>query len=105
MHFVEIFLRSRGNLTSVGDELGVSYPTVTRRLDAILASIGEAAFTTPAIEPTYSAPPSPIFEPVAPVETGRSEEERAAERREILEMLDRGDLTAEEATRRLQDLT
>src|SRR2546423_11449736 len=39
LHFVELFLRSRGNLTSVGDDLDISYPTVTRRLEAIISAL------------------------------------------------------------------
>src|SRR2546423_5179346 len=42
LHFVELFLRSRGNLTSIGDELDMSYPTVTRRLEAIIAALDGA---------------------------------------------------------------
>ena len=84
MEFLELFLSTRGNLSSVGEEMGISYPTVSKRLDAVLSTLGlgyENAM--PAV-------------PAAPVmDAGRSR---------ILEMLDRGEITAEEATRRLQGL-
>src|SRR5437588_4840410 len=38
-HFVELFLRNRGNISNVGQELGVSYPTVAKRLDAVLTAL------------------------------------------------------------------
>jgi hypothetical protein len=77
--FLELFLRNRGNLTGVGAELGVSHPTVAKRLDAVLAALDLAA------------------------EDSRSllrEDERAR----IIEMLDRGEISAEDATRRLREL-
>src|SRR5206468_2783062 len=43
LHFVELFLRSRGNLTSIGDDLDISYPTVTRRLEAIISALDGGA--------------------------------------------------------------
>ena len=41
--FLEAFLRSRGNIRKVERELGISYPTVRSRLDALLAALGIAA--------------------------------------------------------------
>jgi hypothetical protein len=86
--FVELFLRNRGNLSGLGDDLGISYPTVTKRLDAVLATLS-----------------------LAPAEAGPTEEElarvrheREMTRAEILDLLDRGEITADEATRRLQEL-
>lgn len=106
LQFVEIFLRSRGNLSGVGDELDISYPTVTRRLEAVLTAIAPPGTPVPTAQlpmpshPSSSPPPAPSL--ALPPE--RSEEERARERREILEMLDRGDITADQATHRLQEL-
>src|SRR5688500_13763997 len=47
LSFLETFLRCRGNMRDVERSLGVSYPTVRARLDALLDSLG------------YNAPPSP----------------------------------------------
>ena len=38
--FLEIFLKSRGNIKMVGEQLQISYPTVTKRLDELLSSLG-----------------------------------------------------------------
>lgn len=46
--FVLIFLRCRGNIRDVEKELGISYPTVCKRLDlvnALLNSPGETALS------------------------------------------------------------
>ncbi|MDR7492021.1 MAG: DUF2089 family protein [Armatimonadota bacterium] len=42
VRFVETFLKVRGNLKEMERELGVSYPTVRARLDAILQAMGYA---------------------------------------------------------------
>jgi hypothetical protein len=38
--FLEVFLKSRGNIKEVEKELGISYPTVRKRLDDLLATLG-----------------------------------------------------------------
>lgn len=38
--FLEAFLKSRGNIKMVGEQLQISYPTVTKRLDDLLISLG-----------------------------------------------------------------
>lgn len=38
--FLEIFLKSRGNIKMVGEQLQISYPTVTKRLDELLCHLG-----------------------------------------------------------------
>ena len=40
LQFVETFLKVRGNIKEMERELGISYPTVRARLDAILAALG-----------------------------------------------------------------
>jgi len=40
MHFVEIFLVSRGNIKEVEKELGISYPTVRSKLNDIITLLG-----------------------------------------------------------------
>src|SRR5208337_2930163 len=41
--FVEVFLRTRGNIKEVERELGISYPTVRSRLDSVLGALGYQA--------------------------------------------------------------
>jgi len=78
--FVETFLKVRGNIREMERELGVSYPTVRSRLDEILRALGHR------------------------VERSQDQERRRERRREILDALSRGELTADEAVRRLRDL-
>lgn len=40
LHFIEVFLLSRGNIKEVEKELGVSYPTVRGKLNDIIAKLG-----------------------------------------------------------------
>lgn len=76
--FLELFLKARGNIKEVERELGLSYPTVRARLDSLLAVLGYA------VEPDRRA------------EIGKR-------RREILDMLDAGKITAEDALRMLKE--
>jgi hypothetical protein len=79
--FLEAFLRSRGNIRKMERELGISYPTVRSRLNALLAALGFAV--------------------------GPEEDEEAIQRRrkEILDRLEAGTLAPEEAARLLRQLT
>jgi hypothetical protein len=101
LQFVTMFLRNRGNITAVGDEMDISYPTVTRRLDAVLSALGLTSGGLPAAPTMQAAPVSP---PPPPMPSPEEQERRDAYRRRILEMLDQGDITAEEATKQLKDL-
>ena len=38
--FVEVFIKCRGNIKDVEKELGISYPTVRNRLDAVIEALG-----------------------------------------------------------------
>lgn len=82
--FLEVFLRARGNLREVERLLGLSYPTVRSRLDALLATLGFAA-AEPAPEPPEADP------------TGGTAARRAA-----LEALGRGEISAAEAVARIR---
>jgi len=77
LRFVETFLKVRGNIKEMERELGVSYPTVRGRLDAILRTMGYS------VEPT-------------------AEEVPADRRREILDQLQSGAITTEDAVRLLR---
>src|SRR5438128_1999701 len=77
LKFLALFLRCRGNLRDVERTLGLSYPTVRARLDAFLATLGYTAAATPPAD---------------------------EQRREILEALDAGRLTPDEAIAQLEAL-
>jgi hypothetical protein len=69
--FLLVFVRNRGVIRDVERELGISYPTVRSRLDAVLAALG-------------AAEPSP------------------ADSKRVIEMLERGEITPEDAEQMLQ---
>lgn len=75
--FVETFMRARGKIKDVEEELGISYPTVVGRLNDVLVAMGFEA----------------------------GEDPRDAERRQrILDDLSAGRLTAAEAAEQLRSL-
>jgi hypothetical protein len=75
--FLELFLRCRGNMRDVERTLGLSYPTIRARLDTLLNALG---YTAAAAQDTTE------------------------QRREILEALNTGGLTADEAIAMLEEL-
>src|SRR3989304_3066321 len=77
MHFVDVFLKCRGKIKDVEEELGISYPTVVARLNAVIPALG------------YGARPA--------------EEEATELRKQILDELSEGRISASEAARRLRE--
>lgn len=77
--FLETFLRCRGMLNSVERELGLSYPTVRARLDGLLAALD-----------------------LQPIKDEGRREKASDKKKAILEMLERGEITAEEAKSKLK---
>ena len=82
MHFIETFLISRGSIKEVEKKLGISYPTVRGKLDEIIR-----------------------------IMTGNMEEadvedvtQKASQRAEILERLERNEITADEAIQKMKDI-
>ncbi len=71
--FVEIFLKQRGNIKEIEKELGISYPTVRGRLDNVIKALG--------------------YNP--------KENEERLDRMEILQRLNDGEISAEEAEKLL----
>lgn len=72
--FLEVFVKNRGTIKDIEAELGISYPTVRARLDDVIRTLG--------------------YNVQRPAET--------VDRRAVLEALDRGEITAEEALKRLR---
>ncbi|MGI6357982.1 MAG: DUF2089 domain-containing protein [Bacillota bacterium] len=79
-HFVEVFLRSRGNIKEVERELGISYPTVRSRLDNVLEAMG---FRVDEAERA----------------------EVASRRRQVLDQVSKGEISAEDAVKLLKALS
>lgn len=69
LYFTEVFIRRRGNIKEVEKELGISYPTVRSKLDAVIKKLG--------------------------YDTGT--DEQAVKKEEILKALENGEITAEQA--------
>jgi hypothetical protein len=81
--FAEVFIKCRGKIKDVEDELGISYPTVVARLNELVAAMG------------YDA---------APVAPEANSGDRAQRRQEVLDSLAAGELTAAQAAQRLREL-
>jgi len=76
--FLETFLRCRGMLSSMEREMNMSYPTLRSRLDALLAALE--------------------LEPIKDDRKEKSSEKKT----KILDELERGEITAEEAKAKLR---
>lgn len=79
---LDVFLSCRGVIRDMEKALGLSYPTVRSRIDSLLAALGYA--------PTKAE--------------AATREELAARRRAILDQLQSGELTAEDAASALKEL-
>src|SRR6266545_2158674 len=75
---LESFLRSRGNLRDMERELGISYPTVRGRVEALVRALGFGARSAAEGDTADVVP----------------EDDRSLTRHEILERLARHDITA-----------
>lgn len=76
LSFLETFIRCRGSLKLMERELGLSYPTLKNKLDEAANSMG--------------------LDPVKPI-SKEIRQERAKARMDILDKLERGEITAAEA--------
>ena len=81
--FVKVFIKCRGNIKDVEKELGISYPTVRGKLDAVIRALG--------------------FE-VAAKEAVKEKDSMEAAKNEILDQLSKGEITAKEATEKIKNL-
>lgn len=95
MSVLESFLRARGNLKEMERELGISYPTVRARVDALVRALGLADGGTDV--------PEDEDQPFGADAADASADE-ADERRAILERLARREIGADEAAEALRGL-
>lgn len=75
LEFMRIFVKVRGNLKEVERVLGLSYPTIRLRFEGLLKVLGYEAY-----------------------------ENVDDERAEVLELLEQGEITPEQATKKLQSI-
>ena len=81
LYFIEIFVKNRGNIKAIEKEMGYSYPTIKKMLDDVIVGLG------------YQ------LDGKEPVEEEKVEETKPKlSRVEILEKIDNGEITVEEAT-------
>lgn len=80
-YFIETFIKCRGNIKEVEKELGISYPTVKNKLEDAANALGYGDTGNSAV----------------------SEAEIASQRKEILDRLDNGEITVEEAVELLKE--
>ena len=99
LSLLESFLRSRGNLKEMERELGISYPTVRSRVDALVRAIGLGEADEAPLEAEAGDEQS-IEGTIVPGPADPS----AAQRREILERLARRELSATDAAEQLRAL-
>ncbi|MHC1723866.1 MAG: DUF2089 domain-containing protein [Aminipila sp.] len=83
LEFIKVFIKCRGNIKDVEKELGISYPTVRGKLDAVIRGLG--------------------FE-VSTKETLKENDDKVNARNEILDQLSKGEIAPKEATEKLKNL-
>jgi hypothetical protein len=91
---LESFLRARGNLKEMERELGISYPTVRARVDALVR----------ALDLGDHAADDGFDVALDDAEPETTPEDAATRRREILERLARREMSAEDAAAALRSL-
>lgn len=74
LSFAEVFLVSRGNIKEVEKELNISYPTVRAKLTEVITQLGY-----------------------------ESEEKSFSQKKEVIDQLDSGEITFEEAMEQLKE--
>lgn len=91
IRFLETFLRCRGVIRDMEAALGISYPTVRARLDALLTSLG---FDGGPFADTPAPPPAPM-----------TAAQKTSRRKEILASIENGTLDADAGLNALQALS
>lgn len=87
LDFVEVFIRCRGNIKDVEKELNISYPTVRAKLDQVIEVLGESKSAAQA---------------AAVTDKKKKAAQDSSYRQLILDQLERGEISPEEAVTKLQ---
>ena len=95
--FLLTFIKNRGSIKDVERELGVSYPTVRAALDNLIASLG--------LDSSSAAPEAPEARGESPRKGRRADPDTAKARKDILKMLSEHRITADEAAKKLKELS
>jgi len=84
LYFIEIFVKNRGNIKAIEKEMGYSYPTIKKMLDEVITELG------------YKVD----GKEVEPEESSEPKESKI----EILNKIDSGEISVEEASKLLAKL-
>ena len=76
LYFIETFIKCRGSIKDVEKELGISYPTVRAKLDEVILALGYDVI---------------------------KEAQNKNEKLDILEALEKGEISADEALKKLKE--
>ena len=76
LYFIETFVKCRGSIKDVEKELGISYPTVRAKLDEVILALGYDVI---------------------------KETQSKKEKTDILEALEKGEISADEALKKLKE--
>ena len=115
LRFVDVFMKNRGVIRDVERELGISYPTVRSRLDEVIRALGHEAGSdvTAATAATAAAGAGGATGPTGSAAAGVATDGPAGEptmagqvspqrRRQVLDQLAAGQITAEQAIQLLR---
>lgn len=83
LDFVKVFIKCRGNIKDVEKDLGISYPTVRGKLDSVIRGLGLEVLSK---------------------ENAQENEMRETARKEILDQLSKGEISAKDATEKIKNL-
>lgn len=75
-YFIEIFVKNRGNIKEIEKDLGISYPTVKKNLEAVINALGY----------------------------GDTSDHENLNKEQILEKLSNGEISSEEAMKMIKEL-
>lgn len=87
LEFIEVFIKCRGNIKDVEKELGISYPTVRNRLEGVIQALG------------YRIDKNADY-----AEERRVYQNISEKRQAILNSLEKGELSPQEAVQQLRKL-
>lgn len=95
LYFIEIFVKNRGSIKAIEKEMGYSYPTIKKMLDDVIVGLGYQV---------DSKDLSDEEEKDKDKEKEKGNSPTPKTKIEILEMIDNGEISVEEATKLLAKL-
>jgi len=84
LYFIEVFVKNRGNIKAIEKEMDLSYPTIKKMLDDVIQELG---YSVDGVTEEVEVEEGPKFSKV-----------------EILDKINKGELSVEEATKLLRKI-